>query len=315
MKMQQVESGATELRHEDCILMLKGSGRRSGHAGAPRSGHSPGDHTLWRAYRFLTLLLLASLAAALLLPDHRLAQQFAPNAATEVLGIIITLAFVQQLLYRQERARRMRSSIGAYRRSGWALTRLAGIWADTIKGCHRGDDVPRTIDRLFAPHVVEVLTQLDPRVPSPDDESVGWGRRLGAEMAAAIDQLNRVVLSYSSVLDPAYTEAVDEIIDHPFVKLIGELTQLEPTPQQWRPFMNRNRGHREDFFSHLLATVHLHNSLAAEAAMARSRGRSPRTGTLGMELSRDHDLHVPAELSAGWRAASPQVGSLLSPAA
>lgn len=188
---------------------------------------SPAEHTLTGAYRLLTVLMPVSIAAALLLPENRLVQQFAPNAATG------------------------------------------------------------------------------------GEEPVAWVHRLGSEIEAATAQLNRVVLSYSSVLDPAYTEAVDEIIDHPFARYIEHLAHVH-TPQkaQWRTSMNLNRGHREDYFQHLVATVHLHNSLAAEAATVRSRGRAPRTGTLGMELSRDHDLHVTTEFGKAWRSAAPRQGSL-----
>ncbi|CAN5753655.1 hypothetical protein BH23GEM10_BH23GEM10_01270 [soil metagenome] len=275
---------------------------------------SPADHKLTGAYRLLAVLMLVSIAAALLLPENHLVQQFAPNAATEVFGIIITLAFVQQLLYRQERARRMRSSIGAYRRAGWALTRLVSVWADTVKGCHRGEDVPGSLERLFAPHVTEVLVNLSPVVSTGGEELVPWVRRLGAEIEAATAQLNHVVLSYSSVLDPSYTEAVDEIIDHPFARYIERGAHAHASEKAWRTSMNLNRGHREDYFQHLVATVQLHNSLAAEAATVRSRGRAPRTGTLGMELSRDHDLHVSTEFGKAWRSAAPRQGSLCNAA-
>jgi hypothetical protein len=74
--------------------------------------------------------------------------------------------------------------------------------------------------------------------------------------------------------------------------------------------MRSQRGHVEDFFRHLLITVALHNHLAAEAASVRSRGRSPRSGTLGMELGRDHDLRINTDLSTAWRKAEPIPGSL-----
>ena len=276
---------------------------------APVAG-AAGEYTLRGAYRLLGVLFVIALGAALLWPEHPLVDRFAPNAATEIFGIIITLAFVHRLLYRQERARRVRASIGAYRRANWALSRLIRIWADVVKGCHTGGELPRTLPRLFAPHVIEAIGQLDPQLPVSQGAHETWAHRLNEEQEQAMAQLNRIILSYGSLLDPAYAEAVDELIDHPVVALIGKLTRSEADPKAWRLGLRAQRGHIEDFFHHLLATVELHNRLAAEAASVRSRGRAPRSGTLGMELSRDHDLRIEPELPAAWRSASPGPGSL-----
>lgn len=276
----------------------------------------PADRALTGAYRLLGLLLIVAIAAVLLFPGNDFVQKFAPNAATEMLGIVITLAFVQRLLYRQERARRMRASIGAYRRGGWALNRLVAVWADTIKGCSKAsaDTVPRSVDRLFAPHHADCVGLLDPCAPSDvragAEDSEQWIRYLGRECEQAADQLNRVILSYSSVLDPAYTEAIDEVIDHPFLTVVFDLARRDIARQEWRTAMNFNRGHREDFFHHLVTTVQLHNALAAEAATVRSRGRAPRSGMLGMELARDGDLVVPHEFTTAWSTAFPAPGLL-----
>lgn len=269
-----------------------------------------GDYTLKGAYRLLFTLLVLALAAALIWPEHAIVDRFAPNAATEIFGIIITLMFVHRLLYRQERARRMRASIGAYRRANWALSRLIQVWADVVKGCHSGTELPRTLPRLFAAHVVDDVGRLDVQRRVSPDSTDTWGRKLGHELEATITELNRIILAYGGVLDPAYTEAIDEIIDHPFVKLVHELTHNGTDAKTWRMRMRGQRGHKEDFFQHLLTTIALHNSLAAEAAGVRSRTRAPRSGTLGMELERDHDLRIETELNAAWRNAEPAAGSL-----
>jgi hypothetical protein len=269
-----------------------------------------GDYTLKGAYRLLFTLLIIVLAAALLWPHIPIVDRFAPNAATEIFGIIITLVFVHRLLYRQERARRMRASIGAYRRANWALARLIHVWADVVKGCHRGHELPATLPRLFAPHVIEGIGLLDVERPVSAESPETWAHRLGHELETSVSELNRIILAYGGVLDPAYTEAVDEIIDHPFVKLVGDLTRNGLDSRSWRLRMRSQRGHVDDFFRHLLITVALHNHLAAEAASVRSRGRSPRSGTLGMELERDHDLRIDTDLHAAWRKAEPTPGSL-----
>jgi hypothetical protein len=117
--------------------------RRGINEEAPRPARRREPQMLGSAFLFLAALFIISLVVALLWADNETVDRFVPNLTSEVLGIIITLAFVQRLLQRQERARRMRASIGAFRRGGRALSRLLRTWADVLKGCHgRGPAAP-----------------------------------------------------------------------------------------------------------------------------------------------------------------------------
>jgi hypothetical protein len=283
--------------------------RRGVNDDSPRPVRRREPLMLGSAYWFLAALFIVSLIVALLWSDNQTVDRFVPNLTSEVLGIIITLALVHRLLQRQERARRMRASIGAFRRGGRALSRLLGAWADVIKGCHADEEPPRQLERLFAPHITEQLGQLDVRMRYAGEET-RWVEWLIREVDAALAELNRVVVAYGPSLDPAYTEAVDELIDDPFLQLVRELVAANAEPQIWRTRMHMNRGHREDYFRHLVATAELHDRLAAEAATVRSRERAPRTGALGMELPRDYDLKVALNLGRDWRTAPPAPGSL-----
>jgi hypothetical protein len=112
-------------------------------------------------------------------------------------------------------------------------------------------------------------------------------------------------------LDPAYAEALDELIDDSFLGLVEELAgSAESDVRSWRLGINLARGHRDDYFARLLATIELHNRLASEAAEVRSRRGVPRTGSLGMELPRDHDLKAWVALDNEWWRTSPMPGSL-----
>jgi hypothetical protein len=276
----------------------------------PRRTREPHVQGIAGVYWFLIALFLTTLTISIVFNHHEQVDRFLPDFSSEVLGIIITLAFVQRLLQRQERARRMRGSIGAFRRAGRALSRVISVWAEVLKGCHPGDDPPRQLDRLLAPHSTENLGQLDVHMRHSTDTDRTWAQWLLAELDAAMTELNRVVVAYGGALDPSYTEAVDELIDDPFIELVRDLLARPPDPQAWRQRMNTNRGHREDYFRHLLATAALHDRLAAEAATVRSRDRAPRTGALGMELPRDHDLKVMVRFDRDWRTAPPAAGSL-----
>lgn len=64
-------------------------------------------------YVTLGSIVVLSATVSQLAPDHEVAQRFGPGLATEALGILLTLVFVQRFLERQDRVRRLRSSLGA----------------------------------------------------------------------------------------------------------------------------------------------------------------------------------------------------------
>jgi hypothetical protein len=264
------------------------------------------------AFVVLVFFFLAAVAANHFFGDIVWVQRFVPNFASEMIGIIVTLALVQRLLQRQERARRLRGSIGAFRRAGRALSSLAAAWAKLIKGAWAGSGAPpRELAGLFSPHVTEQLMYLDPAAPLVTHDAVSCSRWLAAEIGAARKGLEDVLVGYSGLLDPAYAEALDELIDDSFLGLVEELAgSAEKDVRSWRLGINLARGHRDDYFARLLATIELHNRLASEAAEVRSRRGVPRTGSLGMELPRDHDLKAWIALDNEWWRTSPMPGSL-----
>jgi hypothetical protein len=109
-------------------------------------------------YVTLAIVVVVSVLAAILIDDVNV-DRFAPNIATETMGIIVTVAFVQRFLERQERARRLRRSVSGLRKARQALERLRSVWADLIKGSQRSPSAQQrsTIDELFAAHVTEDL--------------------------------------------------------------------------------------------------------------------------------------------------------------
>ena len=84
-------------------------------------------------YVALFALLGLSAWSAIARPSSRVIELFAANLAAEVLGLIVTLVLVQRFLDRQERALRLRGSLGALRKSGRALTTMVDTWAELIK--------------------------------------------------------------------------------------------------------------------------------------------------------------------------------------
>ena len=269
---------------------------------------------LRRVYIILGSIVLLAVVAEFFFQDVGFVDRFAPNIATESMGILLVLIFVHRVLERQERAHRLRGSIGGLRKASRALHRLGIAWAELVKGSlsRVPDPLPKDISELLEPHYAEQLAHLDPFAmrTTENGDAEPWVRWAVREVAEANALLTQIVIAYSASLDPAYVEAIDELVDDPFLRTFSELAAEQPDARQWRVRMNAARALRESHFAHIAAATVLHNELARDAAAVRTRRMAPRTGTIGMELPMDHDLRVEAELPKRWWQTAPAIGAL-----
>jgi hypothetical protein len=267
-------------------------------------------------YIALGSIVVLAVLAEFFFGDVRFVDRFGPNIATESLGILIVLVFVHRVLERQERAHRLRGSIGGLRKASRALDRLTLAWCELVKGTlpRTPDPIPRTAAELLEPHYAENLAHCDPLAMRQleNDAAEAWVRWAWREVVEAAAHLNEIVIAYSASLDPAYVEAIDELVDDPFIRKFGELAGDSGDARQWRVSMNAARALRESHFARIAAAIAQHNELARDAAAVRTRRTAPRTGTIGMELPLDHDLRAEAALHKTWWAQLPQVGALRS---
>jgi hypothetical protein len=279
---------------------------------ADRASASARSDPLNRVFRrngiYLALIAMVGVAVVVTIRygDHPVVERFGPNVATEILGIIVTLAFVQRLLERQDRARKLRAAVGALRKGRVALDRLTTTWGELVKGGldPRRTEYPRTVGQLFAPHYTEELALLDPAAGS-------WLSEAAREVEAARHILHEAMLIYGPTLDPDYLEAIAEVVDDPFAALLVEIAE-GPTPsaEEWRRRINQSRGHLQSHFVRLVHAAEVHNRLAREAARFRSRHLAPSTQLLGLRLDSDRDLMLDMDVPAGWWTVAPAVGSL-----
>lgn len=267
-------------------------------------------------YLVLGTVISVSVAASLAFPDIDWVERFAPGVATDSFGILLTLVFVHRFLERQERSSRLRGSIGALRRGSRALLQVVQAWADLIKGTlpRVPADPTHTYLDVFAPHFVETITYADPRRMRmrEGEDPEAWVAHTARRVTDAMEALNQTITSYSASLDPAYVEAIDEVLDDGFVRLFQEMVEAGIDAREWRVRMNAARAARDTFFARLSAAIVLHNRLAKDASTVRSRRIAPRTGSVGMELPLDHDLRVELELPSRWWTAEPLPGSIRS---
>jgi hypothetical protein len=260
-------------------------------------------------YVVLVVVTVGTLALYIAYPDHPLVNDFGPELATNALAILVTLTFVQRLLEQQERRRRLRGSIGGLRHGARALSRLQAAWATLLKGCLPAVPVERrdATTGLFLDARTEELMYLDPQAPLPpvDGPALAW---LAAEIQALREALRAVARQHAGGFDVEYLEALDELVDDPFVEMVIELGSQRTGAHEWRVRINTARGARARHFAQLLRVLELHNGLAREAA--RVRGVRPRTHELGIALAADHDLRVDAALTPQWWGRVPLPGSL-----
>jgi hypothetical protein len=193
---------------------------------------------------------------------------------------------------------------------------MVEAWTDLIKGTLPrvpGDPIHNYLD-LFAPHFVENITYVDAhRMKMREGEDPeAWVVDVSRRVEAAREALNQTIVAYSASLDPAYVEAIDEVVDDGFLRMFHQMVENGIDTRAWRVRMNASRATRETFFARLAAAIRLHNQLAKEASTVRSRRIAPRTGSVGMELPLDHDLRVDLELPRRWWALEPLPGAVRS---
>jgi hypothetical protein len=262
-------------------------------------------------YALLIVLIVGSVVVSLIWDDVPVIDRFGAGLATESLGILLTVVFVRRFLEQNERSRRLRASIGALRKARRALAELTDAWATLIKGAlpARPDTLPG-LRELCTPDQSDVLLSLDTTARTPGEPSELWLAWTARRLRAAQSALDTIIGTYGGTLDPEYVEALDSIVDDPFTRLVEELADARIDTQKWRVSLNTARAVRFTHFDRLLQTIKLHNQLAAEAAVVRAKGIGPRSETLGVELSPDHDLRLETRLDESWWKRRPTPGSL-----
>lgn len=282
---------------------------RGGKSPPPRS--DPGTRGMRLVYAGLLGSAVLATAAALLYPDSAFAERFGPNIATEAMSALVTIAVVRRLLERQERAQRLRGSVGALRRSSRALGAMVDTWASMVKGARAfRPPLPGRADELFAPYITEDLMFIDPAASGGAEPGEGYVAAAARRLRGARRDLQTIIGTYGGDLEAEYKEILDALVDDPFVDLVTALVDREPTLRDWRVSLNTSRGHREAHFTRLLHAVRLHNDLASEAARHRSRAAAPRSDLLGVMRPLDYDTRVDLDLRADWWRRQPTAGSL-----
>lgn len=264
-------------------------------------------------YTLLGVAVVAVVAVVQLMPNSAVVQRFGPNLATETLAILLTLVFVQRFIERQDRIRRLRGSLGAFRRGSRALLRILEAWGTLVKGGMKNPPryPPDSFMELLATHNSQAIAEIDPDLPADPVPAIGWGAWAAREIRAGREALREVVRVYGVTLDAEYVEVVDALVDDEFFDIFLDLADTaEDRAVDWKVRIRQSAGAREAHFRRLLAAVELHNEMAREAAMIRDPKRLPQTQGVGVDLPADYDLRVHHSINGTWWKGAPAPGSL-----
>ncbi|MGH7471111.1 MAG: hypothetical protein ACRENP_24445 [Longimicrobiales bacterium] len=263
-------------------------------------------------YFLLIGIIIAAVVVSIVWRNLDVVDRFGANLATETLGILLTVVFVRRFLEQNERSRRLRASIGALRKARRALGELTDTWATLIKGSlpQRPAEGLGDLRDLCSPDQSDALLWLDTSARTPSEPSELWLTWAARRLRSALAALDAIIGTYGGTLDPEYVEALDAVVDDPFTRLVEELADASVDAQKWRVTLNTARSVRSTHFDRLLQILKLHNQLSKEAAAVRAKGIGPRSETLGVELSPDHDLRLETRLEEAWWKRRPTPGSL-----
>lgn len=254
-------------------------------------------------YVTLVAVLLASGWAALAHDEVRVVDLFAANLTTEILSLLVTLALVHRYLARQERAMRLRGSMGGVRRAGRALHAMAEAWSDLVKGAlvRAPEPRPSRLSELFAGDLTAALVYLDPDAPQV--------RTAAHALRSARETLRAVVTTYGASLDPFYLAAIDDLGDDAFLDLFASLDDPggDAVPQHG---LRAVRHARALHFDRLELAIDCHNRIAADAARLRDLRTAPRGDAYSAAIPPDVDLRVPVEFAPEWWSVAPRPGAI-----
>lgn len=184
-----------------------------------------------------------------------------PNLATEILGIIITVAFVGRILQKREEINRQTRARGAYRRIKQATESMLEKfgWATLGVQPKAPPKLIESIEELLDDNLVQELKFLE-----PEREEVGL--KLAAACQQFHDSTERVVDNYAEYFPPEYVFALHVLQSNAFFPIIKAMFgegSAKPSEHYRRSdvvFSARNM----EFFKLLLDFVAVHNKITGK---------------------------------------------------
>ncbi len=228
-------------------------------------------------YATLALIVaLVSLAHLFWGGEAGLVRDVAPGLATEVLGILFTLVFVQRIIDRRTQEERSRASRGGVRRAEDPLRDLSDLWTEIIRGSleRLPAHPPTTYTDLLAPEWSAAIDHCDlTRVRYTWSEET-WAESAARVIARARDQISGILDLYGVHLSAHFIEILDEIRDDPFlshVETLGEQLrvgrELFPDEIDAEDYaITRTSAVRGKFIKTLVGAIELYNAAATDAS-------------------------------------------------
>lgn len=179
-------------------------------------------HQLGAAYVVLGVLVVVAIVGADIWPRTRLANEYGPNLATELVGILITLVLVERMLrwQRQRELQPIRAVAG--KRFRTPIAHVLHVVASMYKAAADPEEaiVPASVDELLT-RWPEVAPRLDFQAPAPIYPTTSWAAYLGPELRRLQTVFDETVARYAEALGEGIIVATEELLQNPIWGLMS----------------------------------------------------------------------------------------------
>jgi len=214
------------------------------------------------------------------------------NLGAGIVGILITLVFVERIVKAQQEEDRRRVARGALRKTGESLRGIVRAFSNLLKGSLDAmpSPPPKTISELFSDKLVESLNRCDLGSVEP----IGWAEYMNSVLDNSLRGISAAIDMYGAFLPAEYMELLDELHDHVYIKYVRSMfpyiARARPRDAGNEFPLDARHEDRKTFFRTLCRAVELHNQIAENAVEVpvsfASEDYAPELGSLRIAAAR-----------------------------
>lgn len=200
-------------------------------------------------------------------------QELAPNVATELLGILVTVLIIDRTLERRRQAKSKTLEGIAARKLGRSLKRIADLFAEMVHASFqptplRPQEPPTSLLGVLSPDNARYLIRLDLSVDGNFIPLRPWVDHAAEILAAERTRLRELTDTYLAHLPIDTVDAIERIEEDSVITFLIRFRELYPESRKWedKSYMLGDdwRGYVEDLFSVLRVAIQAVTGLAGE---------------------------------------------------
>jgi hypothetical protein len=163
-------------------------------------------------------------------PSSHVVETYVPNLVAELVGILVTVLFIERLLAwrRQEQLAPIRAA--AARRLQVATTHLFGLMMAMYKAAAPAGTPPHDSPAAVLDAWAEEVERLDMKREPPGIDSPDWASHLSTALRPIQESLEDTIGRYPEALGTDVIVSVEQVLDHPLwtlMKNLGRITSVQ----------------------------------------------------------------------------------------